>query len=121
MCPALTIALFLAAFALVFVLFFSSARPEDTAVLRHTVHVNLRILHAELRALNAIVQEIKEPSADEQQAYALLHEAQVTADDAAARLHLADAVELQTLLGSVFKAMDQSNQAGHLLNAFPLK
>jgi hypothetical protein len=91
-------------------------RSETGAVLRHTILVNLQILEGELTELQAIATTAA-ATQSQKKATLLLQGAKAISNSARARLQFADNAELETILGNVFAAMNQSTEARHLLNA----
>jgi hypothetical protein len=91
---------------------------QDLRVLRHTIRVNLSILENEIDELSAIAQKAP-PSEDATAAKRLLEKAQgaLLLEMALFALSAASLKQRGEILGQVFEAMNQANQARHLLNA----
>ena len=97
-----------------------SETAKDEQVMRHTINVNLNILEneiVELTALTVVDANQKKPTAEQEEAKALLENAQAIASYA--RLHVSDKSynELQKMLGQVYSAMNMATSARRLLNA----
>ena len=97
-----------------------SETAKDEQVMRHTINVNLNILEneiVELTALTVVDANQKKPTAEQEEAKALLENAQAIASYA--RLHVSDKGynELQKMLGQVYGAMNMATSARRLLNA----
>ncbi|MDR3613696.1 MAG: hypothetical protein P4L53_09015 [Candidatus Obscuribacterales bacterium] len=91
---------------------------QSLRVLRHTIRVNLSILEKEITELSAIAENAP-PSADVTAAKRLLEKAQgaLLLEMALFALSAASLKQRDEILGQVFEAMNQSNQARHLLKA----
>jgi hypothetical protein len=118
MWPAIAMTVFLLALLITAFRFRRTELLEETAVLRHTLEVNLDILEAELTELKAVAQA--QPQASPlavERAIQLLKYSQAIAKNARQRLQVATNEELEKTLGLVFGAMNQSTDARRLLNA----